>query len=223
MNINLSWYRKHVFSISMVNMIKFPDLRICPQITSTGDVEVFLLSKGDIPSLMDLHDTKCIAWNHAFTAQEAEERLASGQICSCARVGGRMAGFVWFAPRSIYSPDLRCTFELDSTSVVIHNGFVDPAYRGMKVGPQMIGISFRRLAETGYKTVYGYPRVTNRASKKAMGHHGFVTFGSIVYGYVLGYYYFLPFLNKEQGIHLRLEVSPWHRWRTFARKRGLVA
>ena len=223
MSINFRWYKRQVFSLQGVDMIKFPDLSVCSRVPVGNDIRVDLLKRENIPELMDLHDTKCVEWNHAFSREDAEDRLASGQICSCAWHKGRMAGFVWFAPRRIYSPDLHCMFELDSTGAVIHNGFVDPACRGMKVGPIMMARSFQRLSEMGYKTVYGYPRITNQASKKAMGYHGFVTFGRIFYGYLLGYYYFFPFLHGEPGIRLRLSVSPWHRWQAFFQKRMSAA
>lgn len=219
MSVNFRWYRKHVLSFHAVDLIKFCDLSACSGMSSGEDVELSLLQAQDISELMEFHDTKCVEWNHAFTRNEVEDRLASGQICTCARYQGRIAGFIWFAPRRIYSPDLHCMFELDGSGVVIHNGFVDPARRGMKIGPMMMDRSFQMLYEMGYRTVYGYPRITNQASKKAMSYHGFVTFGKIFYGYVLGFYYFLPFHDPDPGMSIRRAVSPWHRWQTFFQKR----
>lgn len=223
MGMNYRWYLKHVFSLYGMEVFKSPDLTGRPALVSRSDMEISPLKREDIPELMELHDAKCIQWNHVFTREDVEERLSLGHICMCARHEGRLAAFVWLAPQRVFSPEMRCIIEVPSTGVFDYNGFVDPACRSMNVAVTVLDESCRMLAERGYKNVYSYFRISNHGARKVNSRNGFVPCGRILYGYLLGYFYIFPFLKGEPCMRVRPCGSPWHRWQIFARKRGLAA
>ena len=223
MSINIRWYKKHAFSLNGMEIFRHPDLSAHSGLPPQNDIEMYPLKKEEIPQLMELHDTKCIEWNHIFTREDVEDRLASGQTCICSWYKGQLAGFIWLAPRRVFSPELRCMFETDSTGVFEYNAFVNPDHRRMHVGLRLLDKACQEFAEKGFKTMYSYFRISNQASRKGNTHLGFKKVGRIYYGYLLGYYYFIPSLSREPGVQVRLCASPWHRWQTFVQKRVSAA
>jgi ribosomal protein S18 acetylase RimI-like enzyme len=218
---NIHWYLKHVFSIRVMEVIGKPHLAFSPEIHAAEGFAVHMLQDNDIPELMAFHDSRCIQRSGVFSREEVHIRLESGWACFCVRSPGSMAGFVWFAPRRIYSPDLHCEFEMGDRSVMITNGFVAPEHRGRNVFPTLMNESFRVLAELGCNQVYGFVRHENRSSKKALAKHGFQTFGIIIHGFAIGVYCFLPLIRDNAGIRVRLCAGPWHRWQEILDKRFL--
>lgn len=219
MTININWYLNQLFSIRLMEVIKIPDLSYSPEVPVDTDFDVSLLKEEEIPELMEFHDSQSAGWYHVFSAEDAKERLKAGDLCYLARLGNRIIGFCWFKTGSIYSSELHCLFEFGSQSAVIYNGFIDPSCRGKNIFPAMIGKSFRKLAEAGFKDVYGYMRAINKPSKRALDKYNRVTVGKIYYGHVLGCYLFVPFIPEDAGVKIHLDVNPWHRWQAFLQKR----
>ncbi len=219
MNIHARWYLKQVVSIQVMDIIKFPDPTFSPEIPADSEFKVTFLRDEEVAELMEFHDAKCIGKTPVFSHAEVSSRLKTGHLCSCARIGDHLAGFCWFKTGDIRSPDLHCLFEFAEKSAVIHNAFVDPEYRGKNLTPMMMRESFRILTGMGYKSVYAYIRSKNRSPMRSAEKFNRVAIGKIIYGYVLGYYFLFPFIQKDVGLRVRLDVSPWHRWQTFFQKR----
>ncbi|HOD72200.1 MAG TPA: hypothetical protein PKO27_14305 [Deltaproteobacteria bacterium] len=214
------WYLKLLLSVQVIDIIGKPNLSFSPEIPAVSGLHVQVLQEQDISELMEFQDSRCIGRTVVFSHEEAHARLESGWRCFGARRLGCMAGFVWFAPRALSSPDLHCEFEMDARSVMITNAFVAPEHRGRNVFPILMNESFRTLTELGYKRVYGFVHHGNRSSKKALAKHHFQTLGMILSGFVMGVYFFLPFIADDAGICVRFCGSPWLRWREFFRKRA---
>ncbi len=219
MSMNYRWYAKHAFSLQAVDVIRKSGLDSSPGIPGVDGYEVCLLEETDIPELMDFHDSRCVQWSNVFTREEVGIRLASGHSCFCVWCREDLVGFVWFAPRTIFSPDLHCRFDMEDRGVMIYNGFVAPEHRGRNVFPLLMNESFRALARLGYTRVYGFVRHRNFPSKRALAKHRFQTFGIVLYGFVMGCYFFLPFVRQAAGVRVYPCASPWHRWQEFFHKR----
>lgn len=219
MNTNYRWYMRQLLSIRLMEIIKIPDLSYSPKIPLESDFEVSLLKEEGIPELMDFHDSLCIDSKQVFSASDVKRRLKAGDMCYCAHGGERLMGFCWFKTGSIYSTDLHCLFEFGNKSAIIYNGFIDPACRGKNVFPAMIGKAFHKLAEAGYKDVYGYMRSSNKSSKRALDKYNRWTVGWIYYGYLLGYHLFMPLVPENAGVTMTYDGHPWHRWQGFFQKR----
>lgn len=219
MSVNYRWYAKHAFCLQAIDIVMKSGLAFSPDIPAAGGYEVRLLGEAEIPKLMEFHDSRCVRLSNVFTREEAGIRLGSGHLCFCVWRREELAGFVWFAPRSIFSPDLHCEFQMDGTSAMIYNSFVDPAHRGRNVFPLLVNESFRVLAEQGYDRVYAFVRHRNFPSKRAFGKLGFQAFGIVLYGFVMGWCFFLPFISRSAGIRVRPCSGPWRRWQAVIRKR----
>ncbi len=219
MKKNIRWYLKQVFSLQCVEIVRVPDLAFSPGLSVGNGFTLTFLRDKEIPELMEFHDSRCVEWNNILSAGEAETRLKDGHLCCCARKGGKLVGFHWYAPGKVFSPDLHCLFESEDTSIVAYNGFVDPVHRGNHLLVLMMQESFRKLSQLGYEKVYTTFRAENLSPKITFEKFRSVMVGKIFYGYLLGYFLFFPLLQKDAGVRVRLTTNPWHRWRVFFRKR----
>lgn len=217
--IHAQWHLKQVISVRATDIIKFPDPGFSPDLPCDSSLKVTFLRDEEIAELMEFHDARCTGKTPVFSHAEVSSRLKTGHLCSLARIEDRLAGFCWFKTGDIHSPDLHCLFEFTEKSAVIHNAFVDPEYRGKNLTPMMMRESFRLLAGMGYKSVYAYIHSNNRSPMRTAEKFNRVPVGKIFFGYVLGCYFLLPLIQKDAGVRVSLDVSPWHRWQVFFNKR----
>jgi len=173
------------------------------------------LSDKDIPELMLFHDTHCVQWNHCFSNQDVKQRLKNNHRCFIAKnPNNEIIGFFWQGANNVYSPDLHCVFYVDDKSLIDYNGFFHPEFRGRSGLFNILQYAYNKMAEDGFKKAYGYIRSDNIASIKTYQriHPLCKIVGKIYYGYVLGYYVFIPLIDKDSGIRVERVINPWYKW-----------
>lgn len=200
-----------------MNVILIPDIHFSPVFSISTDFRFSRLKERGIRELLDFHNTYCAYV--LFSAEDVESRIKQGHRCYLAHKGEELVGFAWFGVNSIYSPDLFCTFKFLDNCVFGYNYFIRPDCRGKNLLPGITQIGFRDFSVKGYKKCYTYNMANNESVMRSIKKFKGYVIGKITYGYLFAHYIFVPCINCNEDITVKLNVGPWHRWHSFYRKR----
>jgi len=215
----IKYYQRLLFSKSAVYINLFPDISILPDISVDKEYKISCLHEGNTRELIDFHDTYVWKWNYMFSAEDIEKRLIEGHRCFLAHKHQKLVGFMWIAVESVYSTDLLCIFDFPKNCIVSYNNFIRPDCRGENVLPGIRRFAFEEFSKSGYEKCYDYTLISNKSVIKSNQKFNACPIGKITYGYFFGYYFFLPYIGRNEGIEVRLVVDPWHRWRRYLRNK----
>lgn len=216
---NIKWYLNLLFSWSSVYVNIFPDISFSPELSLDKQFVFSRLREQDISDLIEFHNTYCLDWDFLFSAEDIENRFRKGHRCYVARKHEELVGFMWIAVNRVYSSNLRCIFATEKHCVISYNGFVRPDCRGKNILPGIRRAAFQELVSEFYKKCYGYTRSTNKSVIKSNRKFNACPIGKIIYGYLLGFYFFFPFIKKDMGITVHRSETPWRKWKSLFRDR----
>ena len=196
----------------------FPDISFSPALSFDKQFVFSRLGEQDISKCIEFHDTYCLNWNFLFSAEDIENRFREGHRCYVACKYEELVGFMWIGVNRVYSPDLRCTLAIEEHCVISYNGFVRPDCRGKNILPGIRRAAFQELAGEFYKRCYNYTSSTNKSVIISNRKFNAYPVGKIIYGYLLGFYFFFPFIKKDVGITVHCNERPWQKWKDFFQK-----
>lgn len=105
-------------------------------------------------------------------------RLARGQRCFTARIGGELVGLNWISLASDVVGAER--IELREREVFTHDAFTAAAWRGRQIHAELLSRMLAFAQEAGNETAFTLASATNRASRKALHRLGWQISGVLL-------------------------------------------
>jgi hypothetical protein len=215
---NIRWYFNLIFSSYSVYVNKFYVKSPPTNIKPNSNYTFYRLKDKEISDLVTFHDNICLGWNYLFSSEDVKTRFNKEHRCYVCKDKTEILGFMWMAVNTVFSPDLRCTFQIEPHCVISYNEFVRPDCRGQNILPYLRQISFDELKREGYRFCFSYVRTTNKSVIRANKKFNATIIGRITYGYFLGYHFLLPNIPKDTGIKMSSHEDGWQKWKYFFHK-----
>ena len=155
----------------------------------TPDVPLFALPPGvEVENL----PAEAAAVEAAVAALPAEhrfgiaERIADGDVCWVARIGGEVVYQMWVSIGSTYSYTLDRHFPLAATDVVEYGAYTVPAHRGRNIHSAVVSHVLAVLRERGMKRIVSVMEPDNEIALRMPRKLGLKTVGFAAFVEIFG-------------------------------------
>lgn len=160
---------------------------------------------------VDARDADRLSGLRGDPPEDMRARFASGDAAYAATHDGLVVGFIWI--RAVSSPEGGIDFRLADDERWAYDLFVDPAYRGRRIGPALKEHAVADLGQTGVRRVLSRIEHLNEPSRRAARSYGARVLGS----------YAVATMPGVVVLHERPAGSHRASWSVVRRSRGPVA